>query len=153
MTRIALIIWICLIDLTGIFILISIKKLDYAHEIHSRFIKFTREEIIKDPIVIKNLFGELGDQHSFARSPIFSIKFVNEAILSLFIFTCHIGIFMSIVWGYTFHWLNLSSVIIFSFILLITFSFHIFICIKSKGTIKEKGVESSRTYFPKNKKN
>ena len=78
-TRVFLVVWIYILDLLALMVLVSIKKLGYAHAIHSRLIKWTRDKLVSDATVVEAMLGDLGNNHPLARSRFFSVQFANEA--------------------------------------------------------------------------
>lgn len=80
-TRIAVAIWLWILIVLAMLVLTRIKKLGYAHAIHSRLIIWSRNTIVNDHQYVSQMFGDLGDSHVLARSRIFSVQFANEAVI------------------------------------------------------------------------
>jgi hypothetical protein len=80
-TLFVLVLWIWILDLLSLLVLTSVKKLGHAHAIHSRFIKWTREQLINDRDTIKQMLGSFGDQNPLSRSRLLSVQFTNEAVI------------------------------------------------------------------------
>jgi hypothetical protein len=74
-------VWLWLLIVLAILVLTSIKKLGYAHDLHSRFTIWTRQTILGDTSLLQQMFGDLGDGHRLARSRLFSVQFTNEAVV------------------------------------------------------------------------
>lgn len=81
--KVAITAWILVLDVLAVFVLSAIKKLGYAHSIHSRFIMWTREKLVEDRTLLHDMFGPLGDKHRLAKSRFLSVQFSNEGVVGV----------------------------------------------------------------------
>lgn len=88
----------------GMFVFVSIKKIGYAHDLHSRFIVWTREQYMSRD-QLEEMFGRFGYSSSPVNRRIFSVQNTAEWLVAMTIFLiCLAESYLSLAAAYLRHW-------------------------------------------------
>ena len=106
MTRFMIGLWGWFLDAIALLMLISVKKLGFAHARHLRIIGRTRERLLEGD-VLDDMFGPLGEANPVFRSRVFSVQFMNEAAVCMIMIALDLGLSVGVYYGFSCDYLEM----------------------------------------------